>query len=83
LNTEPREKVYTTTGPEFSAELQGRPALIVQALYGLKSSGAAWRAHLTNTLLTLGFTSCLAVPDIRYRENTKPDGYLYFEYVLE
>jgi hypothetical protein len=77
LNTEPREKVYTTTGPEFSAELQGRPALIVQALYGLKSSGAAWR------LLTLGFTSSLAVPDVRYRENTKPDGSLYFEYVLE
>ncbi len=41
LNAEMREKVYTTTGPEFGAELQGKPVLIVQALYGLKSSGAA------------------------------------------
>ncbi len=53
LNAKPREKVYTTAGPEFGAELQGRHVLIVRALYGLKSSGTAWRAHLANTLRTL------------------------------
>jgi hypothetical protein len=82
LNAEPREKVYTTAGPEFGAELQGKPVLIVRALYGLKSSGAAWRSHLVNTLTTLGFTSCLADPDVWYGENTKPDGFQYYEYVL-
>ncbi len=40
LNAEAREKVYTTAGPEFGAELEGKNVLIVRALYGLKSSGA-------------------------------------------
>jgi hypothetical protein len=38
LNASPREKVYTTAGPEFGHELEGRAVLIVRALYGLKSS---------------------------------------------
>lgn len=82
LNAEPRKKVYTTAGTEFGAELQGRHVLIVRALYGLKSSGAAWRAHLASTLRNLGFTSCLADPDIWYRLAKKLDNYEYYEYVL-
>jgi hypothetical protein len=62
--------------------LQGKPVLIVQALYGLKSSGAAWWAYLVNTLFTIGFTLCLADPDIWYRVITKSDGFHYYEYVL-
>jgi hypothetical protein len=42
INAEPQEKVYTTAGPEFGAELEGKQVLIIRALYGLKSSGAAW-----------------------------------------
>jgi len=49
LNASTRERVYTTAGLEFGAELQGKPVVIVRALYGLKSSGAAWRAHFANT----------------------------------
>jgi hypothetical protein len=37
LNAHPRERVYTTAGPEFGPELQGKHVLIVRALYGLKS----------------------------------------------
>ena len=36
-----REKIWTTLGPEFGED-QGKRALIVRALYGLKSSGAAF-----------------------------------------
>jgi hypothetical protein len=54
----------------------------VRALYGLKSSGAAWRAHLAGTLQSLGFISSLADPDVWYREATKPDGFQYYEYLL-
>jgi len=75
LNANPIEKVHTTAGPEFGAELKGKYVLIVKALYGLKSSGAAWRAHFANTLKDLGFTSCLADPDIWFRAAKKPDGY--------
>jgi len=82
LNADPREKVYTTAGAEFGAELKGKYVLIVKALYGLKSSGAAWRAHFAATLKTLGFTSCLADPDVWYRAATKPTGEKYYEYIL-
>jgi hypothetical protein len=74
LNAKLREKVYFTAGPEFGAELQGKHAIIVHALYGLKSSGAAWRSHFANTLRSLGFTSCLADPDVWYRAAKKPCG---------
>ena len=44
LNMKVREKIWSTPGPEFG-EHTGAVILIVCALYGLKSSGAAWRAH--------------------------------------
>jgi hypothetical protein len=75
LNANPREKVYTTAGPEFGNELQGKSVLIERALYGLKSSGAAWRAHLANTLHQLGYTSCLADPDVWFRPARKTDNF--------
>jgi len=82
LNAPAREKVYTTAGPEFGPELVGKSVLIVRALYGLKSSGAAWRAHLANTLQQLGYKSCLADPDVWYRPAVKENGFKYYEYVL-
>jgi len=82
LNAQSCEKVYTTAGPEFGAQLQGKAVLIVRALYGLKSSGAAWRSHLANTLHQMGFISCLVDLDVWYRPATKPNGYQYYEYVL-
>jgi hypothetical protein len=82
LHAPPREKVYTTAGPEFGAELQGQSVLIVRALYGLKSSGAAWRSHLANTLNSMGFMSSLADADVWLRPSSKPDGFQYYEYVL-
>ncbi len=82
LNADPRERVYTTAGAEFGAELKGKYVLIVKALYGLKSSGAAWRAHFANTLKDLGFFSCLADPDVWMHKAKKPDGTEYYEYIL-
>ena len=37
-----REKIWTYVGPEFGSE-RGQPKIIRKALYGLKSSGAAFR----------------------------------------
>jgi hypothetical protein len=65
LNAPVREKVFTTCGPEFGNSTEGRYAIIVRALYGLKSSGAAWRAHLAATMEELMFTSCIALCDYR------------------
>ena len=47
------EKIWTTAGPEFGSE-KGKNMLVVRALYGLKSSGAAFRAFLAETLYDLG-----------------------------
>jgi hypothetical protein len=81
LNAPTREKVYTIAGPEFGSR-QGQTVIIKQALYGLKSSGAAWRAHLAETLNLLGFTSSLADADVWMRPAVKPSGEHYYEYVL-
>jgi hypothetical protein len=45
----------------------GRRAIIVQALYGLESPGAAYRNHLASYLRELKFHSCLADPDVWLR----------------
>jgi hypothetical protein len=64
LNAPMKENVYTTAGAEFASELQECLIIIVQVLYGLKSSGVAWHSHLANTLQTMGFKSSLEDPDV-------------------
>ena len=49
-----REKVWTVGGKEFGSNA-GRNFKIVKALYGLKSSGAAFREHLAKRLDEIGF----------------------------
>ena len=57
------EKVYTTLGEEFGEDA-GKQAVIVRALYGLKSSGAAFRNHLAECMRHLGYIPCEADPDL-------------------
>jgi Reverse transcriptase (RNA-dependent DNA polymerase) len=82
LNAPTKEKCYTIAGPEFSPMNEGRPVLIVRALYGLRSSGARWRDHLALTIRTMGFSACLADADVWLRKNAKPNGSEYYEYLL-
>ena len=81
LNAPTTEKNWTEAGLEFGSNA-GRPALIVRALYGLKSSGARWRDHMAATLRAGGFQSCLADPDVWMKARVKPNGDKYWEYVL-
>jgi hypothetical protein len=58
------ERVWTELGAEWVADA-GRQAIIDRVLYGLKSSGAAYRNHLASFLHEeLKFESCLANPDV-------------------
>jgi hypothetical protein len=76
------EKVWTVLGPEFGNDV-GKSAIIVRALYGLKSSGAAFRAHLASFMRQMGYTSCKADPDLWYKAETRPDtGRRYYAYIL-
>ena len=55
---------------------------IHKALYGLRSSGAAFRTHLAETLYDIGFVPTRANPDVWRRPAVKEDGYEYYEYIL-
>jgi len=62
--------------------VKGCYALIVCALYGLKSTRAAWCAHIAATMEELNFISSLADPDVWLRPAQQHNGTTYYEYVL-
>ena len=87
-----KEKIWTTLGPEHGPDA-GKKAIIVRALYGLKSSGAAFRAHLSDCMRHLGYKPCRADNDLWWKPETDmtdayegPDGTLnrfeYYSYIL-
>ena len=82
LNAATTEKLYTIAGKEFGPEDEGKTMIISRALYGLKSSGAAYRAHFATTLIEMGFKSCMADPDVWLRPAQKDNGFTYYEYIL-
>ena len=81
LNADCREKLWTIAGPEFGSD-SGSVMIIVRALYGLKSSGAAWRAKLAETLDAMGYKPTEADPDVWMRRAVKPSGEEYWAYML-
>ena len=81
LNAKCREKLWTTAGPEFVNE-QGSVMLIVRALYGLKSSGAAWRSKLADTLMDMGYTPSESDRDVWMKRCQKANGTDYYKYIL-
>ena len=81
LNAECREKIWTEAGPEFEED-EGSVMLVVRALYGLKSSGAAWRAMFAQTLTDLQYTPSKADPDVWIKPAVKPDGTEYYAMIL-
>ena len=76
-----REKIYTVAGREFGSDA-GKVMIIVRALYGLKSSGAAFRSMLANTLWSFDYRPTLADPDVWIKPAIKSNGFKYYEMVL-
>ena len=81
LTAECRERIWTRAGPEFGSE-SGSIMIVKKALYGLKGSGTAFRAHLGEKLHDIGFIPTRADPDVWRRPAVKPDGFEYYEYIL-
>ena len=70
-------------GPEFGLEHVGKRALILRALYGGKVAGRDFWHHLRSCMKdALGFESCMADPDVWFREAPWADGRKYYEYIL-
>ena len=67
-----REKVWYRAGPEFGAD-EGKIMLITRALYGLKSSGAAFRSLFADYVCKIGFRPSPADNDVWLRPAIKPD----------
>ena len=84
LNAPPKERVHVTVGPElFGPENEGKTAVIVRALYGLKSAGNAWRHYFANYIhKQLEFEPTKADPDVWRKPLTKPDGSEYYAYMI-
>jgi hypothetical protein len=76
-----RERVWVAAGPKFGSEA-GQHMLVKKALYGLKSSGAAFRAFLAEMLDAMGYVPSYTDPDVWIRPAVKPDGFEYYEYIL-
>ena len=70
------EKIWTCAGPEFGSEA-GTIMIVRNSLYGLKYRGAAFYAHLGETLHAIGFLSTEAYPDLWCQPMVKPN---IFEY---
>jgi hypothetical protein len=76
------EKVWTILGPKFGHD-SGKSAVIVCTLYGLKSAGAAFQAHLASLMRQMGYTSCKADPDLWLNAVTRQeDNVQYYAYIL-
>ena len=83
LNASCRERIWFQGGVESSEDI-GKGLIVTRALYGLKSSGAAWRADLAAKLCDMKFTSLQANPDVWIRSaGTHCDMVLvYVNYIL-
>ena len=81
LTAQCKEKIYTIAGPEFGSD-EGKIFIIVRALYGLKSSGAAFRSLLAETLHDMGYVPSYADGDVWMRPGIKKNKQTYWEYVL-
>jgi hypothetical protein len=76
------EKIWTVCGAEFGED-QGKHAVVVRALYGLKSAGHDYGIHIANCMVHLGYTPCEADRDVWMKPMVRPDDKLeYFAYAL-
>ena len=81
VHAKTHESVFAIATAPFGED-EGCIAIIVKALYGLKTSGAAWHAFLADTLIGMGYTPCRADTDVWMKRRTKPTGDDYWEYLL-
>ena len=66
------KKIWTVLGKEFGT-YQGKKAIIVRALYGLNSSGAAFHAHLAECMRSMVYTPCRGENYLWMKPEIDPD----------
>ena len=80
LNAPCKERIYVKCGPElYGPENEGKYALVVRALYGLKTSGNSWKNHFSVCVRKeLGYEPTKADPDVYRKSCKKPEGTEYY-----
>jgi hypothetical protein len=81
LNAPCREKIWFVGGKE-TGDGFGKVCIVTRALYGLKSSSAAWRTEFAKALDSMEFQSTKADPDVWIRAAKKTNGDEYYEMVI-
>jgi Reverse transcriptase (RNA-dependent DNA polymerase) len=76
-----REKIWTIAGPVFGSD-EGSIMIVVRTLYGLKSSGAAFRSMLSDCLYEIEYKPSRGDPDVWLRPAIATDRTAVHEYVL-
>lgn len=70
-------------GKGFGHTLEGMPLQIVRALYGLQSTGKAFRNYLASNMREMGYVSSKADPDLwSMKPDTKSDGTEYYRNII-
>ncbi len=76
------EKIWYTLGPEFGKD-SGKHAIIVPALYGVKSAGASFCNHIADCMHHFEWESCKPDHDVWFKPKVrKDDGHQYYAYCL-
>ena len=81
LNAPVMELIQTTLGTNFGND-KGNTAIVVRALYGLKSSGPVFCKNLGECMSGLGYKPCLADTYIWLNPEVSDDGVEYYSYIL-
>jgi hypothetical protein len=84
LNAPCQECIWFVGGIEFG-ENAGKVVIVRSTLYGLKTSGAAWRRMLADTVESpsgLAFKHTAADPDVYIRPAVNKCGYQYYKMVF-
>ena len=67
------KNIWNVLGKQFGAD-QGKKAIIVRTIYGLKSSGAAFHAHLADCIRIIGYTPFRGDNYLWMKHEIDPDG---------
>ena len=76
------EKYYGVCSQEFGLENSGKVVIIRRAVCDRKVDSMEFRNNLRSCMEHIGFTPCLADPDVWTRPVTKANGQEHYEYVL-
>ena len=76
------ENIWTVLGPEIGSDAK-KKAIIVHAMYGLKSSGAAFRNYLADCMHHMGYQYFTADPDLWLKPEVRPiNGFEFYSYII-